>query len=95
MDAAAKTDVCSIGAALKEQCHVTTFTKKVGKKTINEFNESEIEILKLRTKLDSIESLCFHHEKVYFSMFDHTHGKYCCDPFKRHPKFIKSKILIF
>ena len=85
-------DECSIGKGLFDQCHSTEFTKFKGLKLSNQFSEEENEILRLRSGLDEVETVCLHHEKLILSKFESMHGRYCCDPFERHTKFIKSKI---
>lgn len=85
-------DQCSIGQLINEHCHKTSYglvSKKL--KLINEFDDVEQKLLKLRVSNDVI-SICEYHEKKFLLKYNHLFGKSCCDILKAHKKRITSDL---
>ena len=77
-----KIEDCSIGINLKEECHKTIYTAKVG--FVNSFTEEEFELIKWRSGIDDLEfTLCYHHKETILNRFTKQQTN-CCDPFGDH-----------
>ena len=66
---------CHFGVQKNSPCHKLTYVKDVGVKTMEEHdsNEDEIKILKLRSGLETLETICLHHEYVLLRRYQVTH----------------------
>ena len=80
-------ELCSIGKSLNEKCNASH-------KIISDFDEEKKKLLSLRCGLNDIVTICDSHERAYFGKFVSEYGKYCCDPFNKHKKRVKGKILL-
>lgn len=85
--------ICSIGQLTASECHKITFCQKKGIKNVNSLSEEDKGLLCLRTetKLDSIQTICFHHESLFLKKFELCH-KTCSDPLKKHKGPIKKSL---
>ena len=86
---------CNFGIFLKEECHKTHFTSKVGLKGLNEVDEELRQVLYWRSGMGvslvgEIQlNICLHHElKLGGPAFEKVFTK-CCDLFRRHKKSVK------
>ena len=85
---------CSVGNFLNEDCHLLTFTRENGFKSLTEMSEEERELVRLRTMMDSIDSqflICFHHEQSILQQYKTLQTK-CCDPLHTHKKAVKGSL---
>ena len=60
-----------------------SYVSQIGIKRIEELDDKAQEIVKLRSGLNQLTTICFHHEHVIFQRFPKTQTK-CCDPFDKH-----------
>jgi len=85
-------DICSVGRALKKDCHIDTFVERIG---INNVSEHDREIWALRTGIQSTEitDICCHHQAEFDTYYSSRRLK-CYNIFKKHKKVISSKLHI-
>ena len=78
----ASTSSCTIGIKLENQSHKTTYNKETGLINFDVFSEREkLLVTLLRTQIEEISNICYHHKKVYLIRYAMLQRK-CADPFK-------------
>ena len=87
---------CSIGVflGLPEECHKTTYARKVGTVKLAALSAVEVDLIIRRSglKAESESIICFHHEMLYLRKYEFLQ-KACCDPFDMHPTSARKKSL--
>ena len=81
---------CSIGVYNDDLCHKSDYTRRQELIYVEDLNENDLKLIKLRSGIKEIASICNHHKTVYLQRFEQNE-KYCCDPFRKHAKLISSK----
>jgi hypothetical protein len=93
---ASKFAPCSIGNLLgsTEDCHKTTYSRKVGKNKLAALSADDVELILRRSglKAENDGDICFHHEMIYLRKYEFLQ-KACCDPFEIHPTTVRKKSL--
>ena len=93
---ASKLEPCSIGILFgsTEDCHKTTYTRKVGTNKLAALPADDVELIVRRSglKAENDSVICFHHKMVYLCMCEFLQ-KSCCDPFETHPTTARKKSL--
>ena len=93
---ASKLEPCSIGILLgsTEDCHKTTYARKVGTNKLAALPAHDVELIVRRSglKAENDSVICFHHEMVYLRKYEFLQ-KSCCDPFEMHPTTARKKSL--
>ena len=93
---ASKLEPCSIGVflGLTEECHKTTYARKVGTVKLAALPAAEVDLIIRRSglKAESESIICFHHEMLYLRKYEFLQ-KACCDPFDMHPTSARKKSL--
>jgi hypothetical protein len=89
---------CSVGLSLNEECNKTSYTRKIGLRSLDSLTDDEKELLFMRTSISSENpetfTICHHHEKKYISSYVSLQ-MYCIDPMGRHKVKIKGNIIFF
>ena len=81
----ASTSSCTMGIKLESKCHKTTYSQEIGLINFDVFSEREKLLLTLRTQIEEISNICYHHKQLYFIKYAMSQRK-CADPFKLHKK---------
>ena len=81
----ASTSSCTIGIELESKCHKTIYSQEIGLINNDVFSEKETLLLTLRTQIEEISNICYHHKQIYFIRYAMSQRK-CADPFKLHKK---------
>ncbi|CAB3979509.1 Hypothetical predicted protein [Paramuricea clavata] len=93
---ASKLEPCSIGILLgsTEDCHKTTYAKKVGTNKLAALPVDDVELIVRRSglKAENDSVICFYHEMVYLRKYEFLQ-KSCYDPFEMHPTMARKKSL--
>jgi hypothetical protein len=89
---------CCVGEHTNSDCFKQSYIKSNHKKLI-ELTELPLEaqrIIKLRVGSELINTICLHHQCVFFIYFESTvlKTKFCCDPFHKHKKNVVGDKLI-
>ena len=58
----ASTSSHTIGIKLKNKCHKTIYSQEIGLKNFDVFSERERLVLTLRTQIEEISNICYHHK---------------------------------
>ncbi len=70
---ASKLEPCSIGVflGLPEECHKTTYARKVGTVKLAALSAGEVDLIIRRSgfKAESESIICFHHEMLYLRKY--------------------------
>jgi len=83
---------CYIGSEKGESCHKTSLTKSIGFKEILDLDDSERELLLLRSGCKFIKgSICHHHFYFYLVRYE-SFQRVCCNPFQNHKRPVKSSL---
>jgi len=83
---------CYIGSEKGESCHKTSLTKSIGFKEILDLDDSERELLLLRSGCKFIKgSICHHHFYFYLVRYE-SFQRVCCNPFQNHKRPAKSSL---
>ena len=84
-------DLCSFGIKLNEKCHLLTYSRLKGLRKFLDLQQDLQEIYLYRSGLHNFndnETICYHHEQLFGSVFERKNDK-CCDVFKKHNKKVK------
>lgn len=81
-------DKCSVGIITQTECHKTSYVTQKAIENASELSEEELNILKLRTEVHNLTTVCLHHKSLFLKKYEFLQ-KTCCDPYKRHKKPIK------
>ena len=81
----ASTSSCTIGIKLESKCHKTTYNQEIGLIDFDVFSEREKLLLTLRTQIEEISNICYHHKQIDLIRYAMSQRK-CADPFKLHNK---------
>ena len=81
----ASTSSHTIGIKLKNKCHKTIYSQEIGLKDFDVFSERERLVLTLRTQIEEISNICYHHKWIDLIRYAMVQRK-CADPFKLHKK---------
>lgn len=76
---------CSIGDGFKQSCSAEPYR--------NTFAERELMLLKLRSELNCIETICTKHESAFLTWYSNKQG-YCCNPMQLHKQSRKGQCVI-
>lgn len=58
-------DKCSVGIMTLTECHKTSYVKKKVIEDANDLSEEELNVLKLRTEVQNITTVCLHHKSLF------------------------------
>ena len=61
----ASTSSCTIGIKLESICHKITHSQEIGLINFDVFSEREKLLLTLRTPIEEIPNICYHHKQIY------------------------------
>ena len=81
----ASTSSCTIGIKLESKCHKTTNCQEIGLINFDVFSEREKLLLTLRTQIEEISNICYHHKQIDLIRSTMLQRK-CADPLKLHKK---------
>ena len=81
----ASTSSCIIGIKLESKCHKTTYSQEIRLINFDVFTEREKLLLTLRTQIEEISNIGYHHKHIYHIRYAMSQRK-CADPFKLHKK---------
>ena len=79
------TSSCTIGIKLERKCHKTTYSQEIGLINFDVFSEKEKLLLTLRTQIQEIPNICYHHKQIYLIRYAMLQRK-CANPFKLYKK---------
>ncbi|KAJ4436950.1 hypothetical protein ANN_17082, partial [Periplaneta americana] len=84
-------DSCSVGQLTGDSCHKLTYTQSIALLDVKTLPDQDRQLLWCRLrKPKNIETVCYHHLKIYCSdKYTHLFGRKCCDPYRRHKTVIK------
>ena len=74
--------ICQFGVQKNRLYNKVSYVKETGVKKVEEFENDQIEILRLRAGFEKIETIFLHHEYILLR-FPATQTK-CCDPLKKY-----------
>jgi hypothetical protein len=77
-------DICSFGLMLNRECHLKTYTIRVGPYSYAELQNENKDECGPKTEVEESATICFHHEKLPLSKY-HLLQK-TCNPLKNHKK---------
>ena len=60
----ASTSSCTIGIKFESKCHETTYSQEIGLINFDVFSEREKLLLTLRTQIEEISNICYHHQQI-------------------------------
>lgn len=84
---------CSIGFVSAVVCQKkSSSSEELDLIDMSSLNQADIELLKLRSTCENIESVCSSHKRLYLGTFE-DRQRICCDPFKKHGKKTAKKSL--
>lgn len=83
-------DSCCIGQSLSDECHKTTYNRYNGLKSAESFDKEILDILLLRSGVNSISNVCLHHEHIFLKKYPEKQTS-CCDPFNNHKRKTKKR----
>ena len=87
---------CTIGMTTNSgDCHSTAYSKCKTVYNLKTFTQADIELLRFRVDNFSPagdDTICHYHKCKYLDYYSAQYGRYCCDPFKKHKKFIKENL---
>ena len=81
----ASTSSCTIGIELESKCHKTTYSQEAGLLNFDVFSEREKLLLTLRTQIEEISNICYHHKQIDLIRHVMSQRKRA-DSFKLHKK---------
>ena len=81
----ASTSSCTNGIKLESKCHETTYSQEIGLINFDVFSERDKLLVTLRTQIEEISNICYHHRQIYLIRYAMLQRK-CADPFKPHKK---------
>ena len=81
----ASTSSYTIGIKLESKCHKTTYSQEIGLINFDVFSEREKILLTLRTQIEEISNVCYHHKQIYLIRYAMSQRK-CADSFKLRKK---------
>lgn len=91
-------DKCYFGTRLNQECHLTSYTNKIGNHNLKDFSQEKVKILFLRAfstaeqlLQDESKQICYHHHAKFFEYFASKQDK-CCDPWGKHSSAVKNSI---
>ena len=87
---------CTVGIVNDEDCHMTTYTKKIGLIELLSLDIETREIIMWRSGLSIIyqnPSICYHHNYMIEKRFPMT-KQTCCNPFQLHKSVRRGKLYI-
>ena len=58
----ASTSSCTIGIKLESKCYKTAYSQETGLINFDVFSEREKLLLTLRTQIEEISNICYHHK---------------------------------
>ena len=58
----APTSSCTIAIKLESKCHKITYSQEIGIINFDVFSEREKLLLTLRTQIEEISNICYHHK---------------------------------
>lgn len=77
---------CSIGFVSTDGCqNKANSSQEIDFIDLSNLSETDIELLKLRSNCENIDSICSYHQSLYLGTFENRQ-RICCDPFKKHGK---------
>ena len=82
---------CSIGNSLGDACHLLTYSRTTGLKTIESLSKNVRELIFWKSELSILNvnaNICYHHEYMLTTRFQMNFTR-CSDPFKKHRKPVK------
>ena len=87
----ASTSSCAIGIKLRSKCHKTTYSQEIGLINFNAFSEREKVLLTLRTQIEDISNICYHHKQIYLTRYAMSQRKRA-NPFKLYKKHVRVEL---
>ena len=76
---------CTIGIKLQSKCPKTTNSQEIGLINVDIFSETENILLTLRTQIEEISNICYHHKQINLIRYAISQRK-CAHPLKLHKK---------
>lgn len=84
-------DPCSVGIAKDWECHKRSHTSQTGLIEFADLEESQQELVVLRSGVTSeVKTLCHHHKQFLLVKYE-AFERVCCDPYRTHEKSRKGK----
>ena len=76
---------CTTGIKLESKCHKTAYSQEIGLINFDVFSEREKLLLTLRTQIEELSNICYHHKQIDLIRHAMSQRK-CADPFNLHKK---------
>eukprot|EP00112_Aurelia_sp_Birch-Aquarium-sp1_P017106 Seg3945.3 transcript_id=Seg3945.3/GoldUCD/mRNA.D3Y31 product="ARL14 effector protein" protein_id=Seg3945.3/GoldUCD/D3Y31 len=77
-------DECTVGEKMGTECHRTSYTPKTGFADLNELDQTQKQLLELRSGIKGgIQTLCCHHKQCLLHKYE-EYQRTCCNPFSLH-----------
>ena len=73
----ASTSSCTTGIKLESICHKTTYSPEIGLTNFDVLSEREKLLPTLRTQIDKISNICYHHKQIYLIRYVKSQKKMC------------------
>ena len=84
---------CSIGVLNEDKFHKDDFTQWPCLFKAEKIEEEELRLVKFRSAFCDLNTICHHHKIKCLQRFE-KNQIHCCDPFRRHSKFVSSKFIL-